>query len=234
MTKKPTNKYMIPTPFRKILFFLGLFMLLSASAQESQRIAKIQNQLELLSIENAELKENLKLEFNVSNVTLPNFLLALSEVHQLNMSISPDIGNIAIVNNFSNVVVSDLLVYLCKEYALDIEFTGNILSIKKFQPPIETPKEKEIQANYSPNSKLISLDLQNDPLEKVFRKIMDITGENLLYSNGLASNPLSLYLVDVPLDTALEKLATTNNMIFSKSKDGFYFGQTTFGCRFQK
>lgn len=207
---------------KHLLILLSLFVTICISAQESQRIAKIQNQLELLSVENTELKENLKLEINVSNVTLPNFLLAVSEVHQLNMSISPDVGNITIVNNFSNVVVSDLLVYLCKEYQLDIEFTGNILAIKKFNPPIEQPKEKEIRASYNPNGQLISLDLQNDPLAKVFRKIMDVTGENLLYSNGLASNPLNLYIADVPLETALEKLASTNNMVFSKSKDGFY------------
>lgn len=211
-----------PATFKLLLLFIALFLTLNVNAQDSQRIAKIQNQLELLSIENTELKENLKLDINVSNVTLANFLMAVSEVHQLNLSISPDIGNINLVNNFSNVVVSDLLVYLCKEYDLDIEFTGNILAIKRFQPPVEIPKEKEIQVNYSPSSQLLSLDLKNDPLEKVFRKIMDASGENLLYSNGLASRPLSLYLVDVPLDMALEQLASTNAMVFSKSKDGFY------------
>ncbi len=207
---------------KNLLILIFLFVTVSISGQESQRIAKIQNQLELLSIENTQLKENLKLDINVSNVTLPNFLLAVSEVHQLNLSVSPDIGNIALVNNFSNVVVSDLLVYLCKEYELDIEFTGNILSIKKYTPPLEAPKEKEIQVSYLANQQLISLDLQNDPLDKVFRKIMDVTGKNLLYSNRLSGNSLDLYLSEVPLETAMEKLASTNNLIFSKSKDGFF------------
>ena len=204
------------------LLLLFLCLTVSISAQESQRIANIQNQLELLSIENTQLKENLKLDINVSNVTLPNFLLAVSEVHELNLSISPDIGNISLVNNFSNVVVSDLLVYLCKEYQLDIEFTGNILAIKRFEPPMEIPQERVIPINFNTSTNLISLDLKNDPLEKVFRKIMDVTGENLLYSNSLALEPLNLYLVDVPLEIAMEKLASTNELVFSKSKDGFY------------
>lgn len=201
---------------------MALLTIMNLAGQETQRIQQIQNNLELLAIDNAELKENLKLEINVSNITLPNFLLAVSKVHQLNMSVSPDISNISIVNNFSNVTVSDLLVYLCKEYTLDIEFTGNILSIKRFVPPIETPKEKEIFVTYEPSGELISLDLQNDGLEKVFRKIMDVSGKNLLYSNGLGTSSLNLYLSKVPMEVAMEKLATTNGMVFSKSKDGFY------------
>jgi len=197
-------------------------MTLTIGAQESTRIQQIQNNLELLAVENTELKENLKLEINVSNVTLPNFLLAVSKVHQLNMSISPEISNINIVNNFSNVTVGDLLVYLCKEYELDIEFTGNIMSIRRFVPAIEIPQEKEIQVTFEPNGDLISLDLKNDGLEKVFRKIMDVSGKNLLYSNELVMNSLNLYLSKVPFDMAMEKLASTNGMEFSKSKDGFY------------
>lgn len=222
MTKKPIQTIPRPSIVKHYLIGLGLLLTLSLYGQDTQRIAKIENQLELLSVENTELKENLKLDINVSNVTLSNFLMAVSEVHQLNLSIAPDIGNITLVNNFSNVVVGDLLVYLCKEYQLDIEFTGNILAIKRYQPPVEAPKEKEIRVNFSPDSRLLSLDLQNDPLEKVFRKIMDASGENLLYSNALAPRPLNLYLVNVPLDVALEKLASTNGLVFSKSKDGFY------------
>lgn len=207
---------------KNLLYLLCLLTTLSVCSQESQRIQQIQNNLEVLAVDNSELKENLKLEINVNNITLPNFLLAVSKVHGLNMSISPDISNINIVNNFSNVTVGDLLVYLCKEYELDIEFTGNILSIKRFVPPLEIPKEKEILVTYEPNGSLISMDLQNDRLERVFRKIMDVTGKNLLHSNGLEMNSLNLYLSNVPFDIAMEKLASTNGMVFSKSKDGFY------------
>ncbi|SNR62984.1 type IV pilus assembly protein PilQ [Maribacter sedimenticola] len=206
---------------KNLLTILMLIASIQLCAQKSDRIERIKNQLELLAIDNSELNENLKLEFNVNNVTLPNFLLAISKVHNLNMSISPDIQNLTIVNNFSNVTVSDLLVYLCKEYYLDIEFTGNILSIKKYLEPIEPPIEKVIQVAYNAND-LISLDLKKDPLGKVFRKIMDLSGKNLLFSNGLETKPLNIYLSNVPFEMAMEKLAATNGLAFSKTKDGFY------------
>lgn len=207
---------------KNLLILFILMASLHINGQSAERIQNIKNQLELLSLENSELNENLKLEFNVNNVTLPNFLLAVSRVHDLNISISPDIQNISIVNNFSNVTVSDLLVYLCKEYSLDIEFTGNILSVKRFLPPVEMPLEKIIGVSYNNQNKLISLDLKNDALDKVFRKIMAITGNNLLFSNALDSKLLNIYLSNVPFDIAMEKLANTNGLTFSKSKDGFY------------
>jgi type IV pilus assembly protein PilQ len=206
---------------KNLLLFIILIAALTLSAQTTDRNESIKNQLELLAIENTELNENLKLEFNVNNVSLPNFLLAISRVHGLNMSISTDIPNITLVNNFNNVTVSDLLVYLCKEYNLDIEFTGNILSIKKYTQPIELPTEKVIQVAYN-NNDLISVDLQNDPLGNVFRKIMDLSGNNLLFSNGLESKPLNIYLSNVPFEMAMEKLAATNGLTYTKSKDGFY------------
>ncbi|MEX0289622.1 MAG: type II secretion system protein GspD [Flavobacteriaceae bacterium] len=207
---------------KKGLTILFLLICVTVFAQETNRIQNIRNNLELLAADNTELNENLKLEINITNVTLSNFLIAVSRVHKLNLSVSPDVGNTSIVNNFSDVTVADMLVFLCKEYDLDIEFTGSILSIKKYNPPVPEIKEKEIQLSFDPATGLISMDLQNDPLSKVFRKIMEVSGENLLFSNRMEGQLLNMYLTKVPIDQAMEKLAAMNGLMFSKSRDGFY------------
>ncbi|WP_411032044.1 type II secretion system protein GspD [Spongiimicrobium sp. 3-5] len=207
---------------KNLLTMLLLLAVLALNGQETSRIQNIRNNLELLAQDNLGLGENLKLEINVTNVTLPNFLIAVSKVHKLNLNVSPDINNITIVNNFADVSVLDLLVFLCKEYRLDIDFTGSILSVKKYQEVPPEIQEKEIQLSYNPTNDLISLDLTNDPLGKVFRKIMDVSGENLLFSHGMENRPLNLYLTNVPFDKAMEKLAVMNTLSFSKSRDGFY------------
>jgi len=175
-----------------------------------------------LAIDNPAYNETLKLEVNVSNVTLPNFLMAVSKVHQLNLSVANDISNITIVNNFSNVTVSDLLIFLCKEYQLTIDFTGSILAIKRYVAAPPAPIEKEIIVEYMPANNTISLDINNDPLDKVFRKVMEVSNQNLLYSNALKNRQLSLYLKNVSFDNAMQKLADLNGLSFSKSRDGFY------------
>jgi len=210
------------------LLVLAFFVVLGSFAQRNEqtdnesRIRNIQNRLEVLSVDNQGLSENLKLDINVGNVSLANFLLAVADVHKLNLNVDPDLQNSTVVNNFSNVSVADLLVFLCKEYELDIDFTGNILSIKKYTPPPVIPPVKDIAVYYDALNNLISMDLKNDPLEKVFRKIIDVSGQNLLFNSGMENLPLSLYLKDVPLDLAMEKLAETNDLTYSKSRDGFY------------
>lgn len=204
---------------------LVLIALLSASinfGQEVPRIQTIKNNLEVLAIENTGLTENLKLDINVTNVTLSNFLVAISTVHKVNINLDPSLSTITLINNFSDVTVADLLVFLCKEYELDIDFTGNILSIKKYNPPPPEIPEKEILVTYDPINNLLSMDLKNDPVEKVFRKIIGLSDRNLLFSSGMENVPLNLYLTNVPFDSALKKLAETNNLTFSKSRDGFY------------
>ena len=205
-----------------VLFLTLFFALFKGFAQEDSRIQNIQNNLELLTVENKGLSETLKLDINVGNVSLSNFLLAISEVHQINMNLDPSLQGINLVNNFSNVSVADLLLFLCKEFELDIDFTGNILSIKKYIPaPIIEP-EKEVLVTFDAIQNSISIDLRNDPLEKAFRKIIDVSGQNLLYNQGMETVPLRLYIKDAPFDMAMKKLAETNNLVFSKSRDGFY------------
>ncbi|MCK0160141.1 type II secretion system protein GspD [Allomuricauda sp. F6463D] len=209
------------------IYLITIVLLLSAvqlthSQDGKERIQRIQNQLELLAVDHPAYNETLKLEVNVTNVTLPNFLIAVSKVHNLNLSVSNDIANITIVNNFSNVTIAELLIFLCKEYNLTIEFTGSILSIKKFAPPRPEPVEKTFIVDIDPDSKLISLDVSDIALERVFRRIMEVSGHNLLYANTLKSRPLNIYLKQVPFDAALEKLSALNGLTHSKSRDGFY------------
>lgn len=207
---------------KKYLTILILTLWTSFVNAQEDRILNIKNHLEVLAVDNPEFNEKLKLEVNVSNVTLPNFLMAVSKVHGLNLSVGTDIANINIVNNFANVTVADLLIFLCKEYHLTIEFTGSILSIKRFVPPIPVPEEKVVEVNYVPSSELISIDVNGDPLDKVFRKIMEVSGKNLLYANDLKSRNITSYLNQVPFDKAMEKLADVNGLVHSKSRDGFY------------
>ncbi|MDC6364030.1 MULTISPECIES: type II secretion system protein GspD [Flavobacteriaceae] len=208
---------------RKTILILFCCIINFISAQyQGDRIQSIRNHLELLAMDNPSYNEALKLEVNVTNVSLPNFLIAVSKVHNLNLSVSNDISNITIVNNFSNVTVSDLLVFLCKEYNLTIHFTGSILSIKRYLPPQPEIVEKTFLVQLDPSTQSISLDVNDIPLERVFRKIMDVSGKNLLFSNSLKSKPLNIYLKSVPFDTAMEKIANLNGLSHSKSRDGFY------------
>ncbi|WP_222984575.1 type II secretion system protein GspD [Flagellimonas meishanensis] len=208
---------------KRIVLISFLFVQYAVFAQYGgDRIQNIKNNLELLASDHPAYNETLKLEVNVSNVALPNFLIAVSKVHNLNLSVSNDVSNINIVNNFSDVTVSDLLIFLCKEYGLTIDFTGSILSIKRYVPPQPEIVEKTFQVQMQPDTGTITLDVSDIPLERVFRKVMEVSGKNLLYANALRERPLNIYIKDAPLDLAMEKMAELNGLDHSKSRDGFY------------
>lgn len=212
---------------KRIIFLLIAVCFFQLSkAQDAARINTIENQLRVLKVETPGLEQTLNI--NISQTSLSNFLLAISKVHDLNISVSPELNNINIVNNFSNVTVENVFLFLVKEYDLDIDFTGNILSIKKYIKPVKENKEKEIIASFISMNKTLSLDLKNDKLDKAFRKIMDISGKNLLYTPEIESTPLSIYINSVPFDMALEKLAEANNLLLTISDDGFYLFENAF------
>lgn len=213
---------------KKLLYVLLLISYSITNAQdqgvlrEQQRIENIKNQLTILSTETLGLTENVKTEISVNNITLSNFLLAVSDIHKVNINVVPELNQITLANNFTNVTVADLLIFLCKEYNLTIDFTGNILSIKPYQKPQEKPKERIFPIAYNPNNNTISLDARNDKLYDVFKKIMDETGKNLVFSPGLENRQLTAYIQETPFDSAMDKLAFANNLYMEKSKDGFF------------
>ncbi len=207
-------------PYKKYVYFIFLILSLEAFSQNDSRINSIENQLELLKVDHPEFEQ--KVNVNISHTTLSNLLLAISKVHGININVSPQLEEINVINNFSDVSIADLLVFFVKKYNLEIQFSGNIISISKYQPPVQIPAEKEIVAHYDTSLNVLSLDLQNDPLDKVFRKITDVSGKNLVFAPGMENLPLSVYFARAPFDSAMEKLAISNNLEVTQSRDGFY------------
>lgn len=204
---------------KKITILLLLFLFQLSYSQEN-RMQQIKNNIEAISADVKGLSE--KVNINIKETSLSSFLLAVSEIHKVNISLAPELNNKNIVNNFSDVTVGDLLVFLCKEYNLTIEFTGNIMAIKPYIKAVEIPAKKPIIVSYDAANDLLSLDLKNDQLYDVFKKIMDVSGKNMVFSPGLENQLLQAYIKNMPFDAALNKLAYSNNLSVTKSRDNFY------------
>ncbi|MFQ6601761.1 type II secretion system protein GspD [Flavobacterium sp. C3NV] len=204
----------------KKIITLFLIFIFQVSFSQENRILQLKNHIESITADAPGLNE--KINVNIKEASLSSFLLAVSQVHKLNISVAPNLGQINIVNNFSDVTVGDLLIFLCKEYNLTIDFTGNILSIKSFVKPVEIPALKSIDVSYDLANDLLSLNLKDDKLYDVFRKIMDESAKNLVFAPGLENQLLTVYIKSMPFDAALNKLAFANNLTVTKSRDNFY------------
>lgn len=182
----------------------------------------IKNRFETLSGTITALNE--KVNISVSDVSIQEFLRAVANSTKLNLSIEPSL-NINVINNFSDVMVKDMLVFICKEYDLDISVTGNIISIYRFDAP-QAPKPeyvpKVLKIEYDKENDLLSIELSNDSLVAVTKQITRLSEKNIVLAPGLNTKLVNGYIQNMPFDNVMEKFAFANDLIISKTEDNFF------------
>ena len=205
--------------FLAIILFL---VVLGTIAQD--RIELIGIKLDTLS-KNAIPGLNEKVDFSVTGITIQEFLRGIAESTHLNISIDPKI-DARIYNNFTNEEVKNILVFLCKQYDLEIAYTGSIMYFYKFQVPAVKPIPPvpyRIKLDYNATSDFLSFDLRGDTLFSVIKEVNRLSGKNVILSPGIESNKLvSIYIQNADFEKAIDKLAFANALELEKSEDGFY------------
>lgn len=201
-----------------VLFFL--LAVIPARAQD--RFSGIEKQLRTLSAETPGL--NNKVDFSVNGVSIQEFIRGLAVSNNLNVSVEPSL-NVKIYNNFSNVTVSDVLVFLCKKYELDITFIGNIMAFSQYTAPpapVVLPAKKQLKISWDPDKKQVSFDLAADSLPLVARELTRLTKNNIVYAPEIGNKMLNGYIENMPLDKALDKLAFANDLKVTPGDDNIF------------
>lgn len=204
-----------------ILCFFWSFVLCTFA---QDRFTAIANRLEAAVVDHPGLDGTV--ELSVSGTPVTEFVRALGASHDLNLTVDPSVKG-EVVNNFSNARVLDVLLYLCRNYDLEVELIGNsIISLVPYRPPPPPPPVpapiRQMVVNYRADSGLIDLDLRRDTLDAVARAISSTTGTNVVLAPGLEERPVSIFLRRASLSVALNKLAYANGLLVEHAKDGTY------------
>ena len=199
------------------LFLLGFFVLSIEAQLGTDRISELENKLDSLKAEVPGLFK--PMDFSIGETQLNNFIRAISVSNGINVSLDPSLNGIKVSQSFKDATAKNILLNLCKQYSLTIEIFGNILAIKKYEPPYV---EREIPIAYNKLQDIFSADFRNDSLSVASRKITEVTGRNVVFTLGLEGTLISAYIKDMPFDAAIDKIALTNNLQISKTKDNFY------------
>jgi len=199
-----------------------LLLFISTSIYSQTRVDTIRTNLEQLALSYPLLNETVSV--SVSDVSIQEFIRGVAKTSKVNINVSPEL-NISVINNFSDVRVLDMLVFLAKEYELNIDITGNIVSISKLKkvlppPPKIIPKEPKV--SYYNQDSLISLDLQNDTLFKVTKSISEKTGQNIILAPGIENKLITIFIKETPVKQAMEMLALSNNLTFNDTKKEYF------------
>lgn len=197
-------------------------LILSLNTNAQDRIKQIETQLKSMIADVPGLEENVQM--SVSGVSIQEFMRGIADAHKLNISVDPTIQQ-SIVNNFANATVLDVMLFVCKEYNLKINFIGSIMSIVKYQVlepvKIEAPK-KELFVNYNKVKDELTLDLKNDSLDAVVKVITQKSKKNVVLASGVSPKMVSVYIENMPFDNAMEKLGLANGLTITKTEDNFY------------
>lgn len=206
---------------KKQLLYILFFLTISTYSQIEN--IELKNKLETLSKTEIGLNENM--ETSVSHISLYDFITAIGIEHKLNVSVDPELNQI-VINNFHNVKVKDVLLFLANKYKVDVEFLENIISFKKHQKKKEKKKvftPKKVELSYKKNNDFLSLKIEKDTLFYVAKAITDISGKNIVLSPEVKNKVVTSYILNRPFDQVINMMAKANKLKVTKDENGFYF-----------
>jgi type IV pilus assembly protein PilQ len=217
------NKTLLKMLMGLAFIVLNLFVL-TASAQinSQERLKAIEERLRNLSVTVPGLNQPVQL--SMSGASAQEFLRALAQANNLNINIDPQL-NFRVYTNFRNETAMNVILFMAKEYDLDVNLIGSIMSVTKVQSPKPVVVPKDFRVNYNASNEYLGFELNNDTLSQVAKKISQLSQKNVVVPVALMGKKVSGYIAAAPFEVALEKLAYANEFKMNKTNDGVFIFQ---------
>lgn len=155
---------------------------------------------------------------NFRNLDVKDLLRGIGREYNLNLIVDNNI-NKRVTIRLSSLPVIEAVIYICKEYELELVQMGNVFKVQNYNPPKEKPKPVIPDITIEEDS-LLTFDLRGESLKAVMRTLSEKTGENIVVRNGV-SGSLNGYLQEVPFELGL-KTILSNNGLTIREKGGIY------------
>lgn len=199
-----------------------LLLVMGTCHAQFDRIDNLTDALETFSTDH----KNLNRKIDIAALgSVQEIITSIAQQTKVNITIDPSI-NQNVISNFTKVKVKDILIYLCRQYNLDLKFTGSIISVVPYQVPPKPPTLKEIGVYYNKYNSTLSLDLKNDTLANVARKITQQSGQNVIISPQAQNQKVNGFVDKQPVGNALKFLAKSNGLYLTETPEGAFFLRT--------
>ena len=207
--------------YKKILLLLFILLANNIAFCQQDPVA-----LKAKLDEFAKLKPSLNevVKTDITGLPLNDFITAIAGEHQLNISVDQDLNQV-INNNFFDVTVKDIFLFLAEKYSLDVSFMNNIIIFKKHIEVKEPIKKviKPIDVSYNDKNEFLSVKLDKDTLSSVAKSIIDASGKNLVLAPDTKGMVVSSYILNRPFDQVLDMMAKSNGLAVTKDENNFYY-----------
>ncbi len=158
-------------------------------------------------------------QMSVVGLPLAEMLRNIAKVYEVNIMVRGG-DNVRITSNLARARIADLLYFLCKEYGLDIDVVGNIVSVFPAATPAPAPKEIKVATGEVPGT--ISYDLDGDRLGEVMRMVTSVAHVNFVIPNDLNNKLLSGHGRDMVPDDAIVAISSANGLLARKNPNGIW------------
>lgn len=160
-----------------------------------------------------------EVDVSAGNLPLGELLRTVAQVNAVNLCVK-DGADRMISCNFKRVRITDLLFYLCREYGLELEVVGNIVSVGSPQGLPVVPADPRIA--YDSVNRQVSYDLNEDRLVDVVKKITRFTGVNVVVPQALCQTRVSGFSTGLPVEEIIPVLAASNHLVALREKGGIW------------
>ncbi|WP_443946604.1 type II secretion system protein GspD [Pedobacter sp. AW1-32] len=205
-----------------MLFFTGIALAQSQNNADNDRINRIDERLHNLAVMVPGLNQTVQL--SMAGASAQEFLRALAQANNLNINIDSQL-NFKVYTNFRNETALNILLFIAKEYGVDINMIGSIMSVTKAAPPRVVVQPKDFRVTYTASNDYLGFELNNDTLGQVTKKISQLSGKNVVVPVNLLTKKVSAFIAAAPFEVALEKMAYANELKLNKTNDGVFIFQ---------
>lgn len=209
----------MPNRILNIFFFCFLFNI----GFSQTNIKTFTEKLDELAKTKQGLNDNVRID--LSGLTLYDFINALAEEHELNVSVDANLNQL-VTSNFYDVNIKDVFMFLIQKHKLNVDVMNNILVFNKKPDEviIEKPKPlKAIDVTYNEENKFLSVKLKNDSLPRVAQTITDVSKRNVVLAPDVKNEKVSAYILNRPFDQVLEMMAKSNSLVLTIDENNNYY-----------
>ena len=133
----------------------------------------------------------------------------------MNLFLAPDVRGPVTVN-FNNQPLKDALRLLLQWNGYDYSIDGGTIHVKKhIERPPEPPKPPERRFRIENKNNTLTIDVEDAPLDKVVRKIVEVTGKNILVERGENKN-VTLFVQNMPFDRAIRHMVESAELDYEE------------------
>lgn len=168
-------------------------------------------------------KLNQTIRIDMQGLTLYELITTIADENGLNVSADYDLDAL-VDSNFYDITIKDLFEFLTRRYSLKTEQINGVLVFTKIDEPLEPLliPEMPLDITYDSNKDLLSINFKNDSLQRVARKLTDLSGHNIILSQQAKKNTVSGYILNKPFDEVFQMLASSNSLELTIDEKGFY------------